>query len=62
MSDDLPRNLTIDQAARYLNVSEKSVRRYLSQGLLRGHRIGPRNIRIDRESLLKLGRPVGGAR
>ena len=43
-----------------LGVDPKTVRRYISQGRLKAARVGPRLIRIERESLESLGKPVGG--
>ncbi len=51
--------VSIEQAAEELQVSTRSVRRYLSQGLLTGVRVGPRLIRIDAESLDRMLAPVG---
>jgi len=56
----LPPRATIKKTAEHLGVSEKTVRRYIAQGRLKAHRVGPRLIRIDRESLLKLAQPIGG--
>lgn len=47
------------QAAIELAVSERSVRRYLAAGHLTGVRVGPRLIRITRESLDRMLTPVG---
>jgi excisionase family DNA binding protein len=58
----LPARTTIAQAAAYLNVDAKTIRRYISSNRLRAYRIGPRLIRVDRDSLLKLAQPVGGVR
>ena len=44
-----------------LGVDPKTVRRYISQGRLKAVRVGPRLIRIERESLESVGKPVGGA-
>jgi excisionase family DNA binding protein len=52
--DDLPARPTIPQTARYLGISTKTVRARLADGTLRGYRIGPKLIRIDRESVLSL--------
>ncbi len=57
---DLPSSPTLKQATTYLGVSERTGRRYIAQGRLRAFRVGPRLIRVDRESLLKLARPIGG--
>lgn len=56
-----PRKLvSIGQAANELQVSERSVRRYIAAGLLTAVRVGPRIIRIERDSLDGLTAPVGG--
>jgi excisionase family DNA binding protein len=57
---DLPAHPSPKQGAEFLGVAEKTIRRYIAQGRLKAHRVGPRLIRIDRESLLKLARPIGG--
>lgn len=38
---------SITSAAEYLDVSDKTIRRYISQGLLTGYRVGNHLIRID---------------
>jgi excisionase family DNA binding protein len=60
-TEALPAVVSVSRAAVYLDVSHRTVRRYIADGQLRATRIGPRLIRIDRESLLKLAQPVGGA-
>lgn len=50
--------VTMAQAAEELAVSERSVRRYLSTGHLTGIRVGPRMLRITRESLDKMLTPA----
>lgn len=62
MTTVLPEKPTIAQAADYANVDPKTIRRWIAQGRIKAHRFGPRLIRVDRESLLELARPVGGAR
>jgi excisionase family DNA binding protein len=57
----LPPQPTIKQVAEYFGVNIRTIRRWIGQGLLTAHRVGPRLIRIDRESVLKLANPVGGA-
>lgn len=56
----LPARPTIKAAAEYLGVDPKTIRRWISQGRLTAYRVGPRLIRIDRDSLFKIARPVGG--
>ena len=61
MAEELPKKPTIKQSAQYLNVSEKTIRRRISEGALLAYRVGPQAIRVDRESLLNLARPVVAA-
>lgn len=56
----LPAKPSIQQAADYLNVSVKTVRRRMSDGRLKAYRVGTRTIRVDRDSLLALAKPMGG--
>lgn len=56
----LPAKVTIQRAAEYLHTSDKTIRRRIADGSLKASRVGPRLIRIDRESLLKLARPIHG--
>ena len=56
----LPPHPTIKQTANHLGVDARTVRRWISDGRLTAHRIGPRLIRVDRESILKLAAPIGG--
>ncbi|WP_173842274.1 excisionase family DNA-binding protein [Mycobacterium terramassiliense] len=57
----LPARVTIQRAAEYLDVTDKTIRRRIADGTLKAYRVGPRLIRIDRESLLALahGKPLG---
>src|ERR1700757_4821051 len=54
VTDALPAMLTIQQAAAWLGVDQKTVRRYIAQGRLKGVRIADKLIRVERESLLAL--------
>jgi excisionase family DNA binding protein len=55
----LPKHPSIRQCADYLGVDPKTVRRYIAHGRIKAFRIGPRLIRVDRESLLAFATPVG---
>ncbi|MCA2302733.1 helix-turn-helix domain-containing protein [Mycobacterium intracellulare] len=55
------KHLTIAQAADILGVHPISVRRYISRGVLRGYRVGPRMIRLRAEDVEALHKPIGGA-
>jgi excisionase family DNA binding protein len=57
----LPPLPSVKQAANYVGVDPKTVQRWISQGRLSAKRIGPRLIRLDRDEVLQLGRPVGAA-
>lgn len=67
MSNKLaPSRRWLDQAeaAEYLGVTDRTIRNYIARGVLPGRRIrGSRLIRIDREDLDQLLRPIpaGGA-
>jgi excisionase family DNA binding protein len=57
--DGLPPRPSIQQAADWIGVNPRTVRRWISHGRLKAVRVGPRLLRIDRESLLALATPVG---
>lgn len=50
--------LSIDQVAALRGVSRKTVRAWISAGLLPAARFGPRLIRINPDDLAKLGRTI----
>ena len=55
--DDLPSSPSIQQTADFLGVNYSTVRRRIADGTLRGlYRVGPRVIRVDRDSLIELAR------
>jgi excisionase family DNA binding protein len=58
-TDALPPWPSLQQAAEWTGLSEKTLRRYISEGLLKGAKIGPKLIRVERESLLALWKPIG---
>ena len=55
MANELPRWVTIKQAAEYYQISGHTVRKMIAIGDLKAKRIGPKTIRIDRDSLMELG-------
>lgn len=52
--EDLPPLPTIHQSAVALGVSDHTIRRRITDGSLLAYRVGPRAIRVDKASLLKL--------
>jgi len=54
-----PGDPSIRQAHEETGLSELTIRRYISKGRLRAYRIGPKMIRIERDSLANLASPVG---
>jgi excisionase family DNA binding protein len=52
----LPARPTIKQSADAFQVSDKTMRRWIRDGRVKAFRLGPRLVRVDRESLLKLAR------
>jgi excisionase family DNA binding protein len=57
----LPPQPTIKQTADYFDVDVKTIRRWIAQGRLTAYRVGPRLIRVDRASIMKLASPIGAA-
>jgi excisionase family DNA binding protein len=57
--DGLPPRPTVKQAAEFLGVNEKTIRNRLADRSLAGYRVGPRSVRVDRDSLIALAsRPL----
>ena len=55
----MPRQLvSIYAAADHLDVSAMTIRRYIAQGLLTGHRVGRRLIRVDLAEVEALLKPI----
>jgi excisionase family DNA binding protein len=54
----MARYVSMDAAAEELGVSERTVRRMISEGHLPGYRVGKRVIRIKREDLDSLIRRI----
>lgn len=50
--------VSIAEAAEYLGVSTKTIRRYIATGRLTGYRTGPRLLRVDQNELDTLLRPI----
>jgi excisionase family DNA binding protein len=62
VSTGLPSLLSIEQVADATGLSTKTIRRRVSDGTFLAHRIGPRCIRIERDSVLALlSSPLGAA-
>lgn len=49
---------TLAQAADILACDPKTVRRYVADGRLTGYRIGPRNLRVDLDEVVRLVQPI----
>lgn len=50
--------ITIANGAAQYDVSTRTIRRYISGGLLTGYRFGPRLIKIDADELATLAKPI----
>jgi excisionase family DNA binding protein len=48
----LPALLSIAQVAEATGLSDKTIRRRIDDGTFKAHRIGPRILRIERDSIL----------
>lgn len=46
------------EAAEYLGMSVKTVRRYISEGRLTGYRLGNQQLRVDRDEVEALFKPI----
>lgn len=57
----LPPLLTVKQVAVYVQVSERTVRRWMASGLLKSVKVGPRQVRIRRADLERMTRSVRSA-
>ena len=55
-----PRWASVAEAATYSGMSQRTIRRWVSQRRLPASRVGPRRIEIDLNELDKLRRPIGG--
>ena len=51
-------HLTLKQAAEWYGVSERTLRRRVSEGQLAAVRVGPRSIRVKAEDVEALGVPI----
>lgn len=54
------RYCTINQAAEYLDVTERTVRQMITDGRLVGYRMGKRFIRLDLDEIDAAFTPFGG--
>jgi excisionase family DNA binding protein len=52
------RYMTLHSAADRYGISERSIRRRITEGALRAYQIGPRAIRVAAEDVEKLARPT----
>ncbi|GAB3242769.1 excisionase family DNA-binding protein [Mycolicibacterium hippocampi] len=57
----IPARLGVVDAAKYANVAECTIRRWIREGRLKANRIGPKLIQIDKAELDKIIEPIGGA-
>ncbi|WP_144872421.1 helix-turn-helix domain-containing protein [Microbacterium sp. 1.5R] len=49
---------TMEDAARYLGVSSKTIRRRITDGSIRAKKFGPRLVRVDMKQLESFGRSM----
>ena len=50
--------ITLSEGKNILKLDEKTIRRYIAQGLLTGYRIGPRALRLSADEVHELARPI----
>lgn len=56
-----PELVGLTEAADRLNVSYRTLRRWINEGRLNAVRVGPKLLKVSLEDLDKLHQPVGGA-
>lgn len=54
------RTLALNEAAEYLGVNPRTIRRYIAAGRITGYRVGPRLIKVDLNELESLLQPING--
>ena len=56
------RKITVAQVVENYGLSERTIRRYLAEGVLTAQRCGKRSIRLDADQVERelMGPPVGG--
>jgi len=54
--------MTIQEAAASRKVTDRTIRRWIAQGLLPAVRLGPTLVRINSDDLARLDRPIPSAR
>jgi excisionase family DNA binding protein len=58
-SPTVPRRYaSLDEAADYIGVNEKTIRRHIAAGRITGYRLGNRLVRIDLNELDEVMRPI----
>lgn len=55
------RHIALNEAAEYLGVNPRTIRRYIAAGRITGYRVGPRLIKVDLDEIESLYQPIGGA-
>lgn len=50
--------VTMEDAARFLGVSSKTIRRRIADGSIHAKKFGPRLVRVDKSSLERSGRTM----
>lgn len=58
---DATRYVSLQDAAAQCGVNERTVRRWITAGKLTGYRAGARLVRVDRDELARLMRPISAA-
>ncbi|AZV00833.1 excisionase family DNA-binding protein [Mycobacterium phage Malec] len=55
----MPPRASIAETAEFLGVHPNTVRNYIAEGKLKAVRLGPRLIRVERDSVEALMKPIG---
>lgn len=49
---------TLAEAAEQNAVGQRTIRRWIAEGRIKGYRVGPRAIRVEAADLAQLARPI----
>lgn len=58
MTTDVSRLMGMEAAARFLDISPRTLRRWVREGRIRAYRVGPRLVRFSPADLKQLVQPM----
>lgn len=58
MAPTVRKLISLTEAAEYMGVHTRTMRRYIAEGRVKGYRVGPRLVKVDKADLDGLMRPI----